>query len=215
MADARKRNFVTIVYPESAPENFKEIIESWHIPAFLSPLHDRDKNPDGEVKKAHYHLMLMFRGKKTVESVKELLKEINAVGCQEVNSLDGQARYFLHLDNPEKERYDRKDLIEFSGAEYDKLIERSSDELKLITELSQLIIEMGIDNVADALICCLDAGRDDLVRQLTQKSSYWFTALCKANGWRKQKMLLHLEKVSKGLSKKNPVKDGEAGGANP
>lgn len=215
MSDTRKRNFVTIVYPESAPENFKEIIGDWHIPAFLSPLHDKDVNPDGEKKKAHYHLMLMFRGKKSLDQVKEIIKEVNAVGCQEVNSVDGQARYLLHLDNPEKARYDRKDLIEFGGAEYDRMVERSGDELKLITELSQLIIEMGIDNVADALICCLDSGRDDLIRQLTQKSSYWFTALCKANSWRKQKMLLHLDKVNQARNKVKPVKDGGAGGADP
>ena len=78
MSDTRKRNFVTIIYPESAPENFKEIIGDWHIPAFLSPLHDKDVNPDGEKKKPHYHLMLMFRGKKSLDQVKEIIKEVNA-----------------------------------------------------------------------------------------------------------------------------------------
>ena len=49
----RTRNFATIVYPESAPENWKSILENEIVPALISPLHDKDINADGEKKKAH------------------------------------------------------------------------------------------------------------------------------------------------------------------
>lgn len=214
MADERKRNFATVIYPESCPENFKEIISDWHVPAFLSPLHDKDKNANGEDKKPHYHLLVMFRGKKTKESVRQMFDEVCGVGVEDVLSLDGYARYLCHLDNPEKAQYKKSDVKEFGGAEYEKLILRSSDELGMIIELSNLIISMGIDNVADALMCCLEAGRDDLIRQLTQKSSYWFTALCKANAWKQRQMITKMEKLN---VKKNEgaVKDGGAGETNP
>ena len=60
--DTRGRNFATMVYPESAPENWREILAGYFIPAFISPLHDKDLNPTGEPKKPHHHVMLMFEG---------------------------------------------------------------------------------------------------------------------------------------------------------
>ena len=63
--DTRVRNFATVVYPESAPENWQEILAEQFIPAFISPLHDKDINPTGEPKKPHYHVMIMYEGKKS------------------------------------------------------------------------------------------------------------------------------------------------------
>lgn len=197
MADERFRNYATVIYPESAPEDFKQIIADWHVPAFLSPLHDKDINPTGEAKKAHYHLLVMFAGKKTKESVKNLFDMVNGVGCEKVLSTDGYARYLCHLDNPEKCQYSRNDVAAFAGADYERMIERSADEDGAIKELTQLVIDNGIDNVADIYIACADAGRDDLIRQLTRKSSYWFNCLCKANDWKRKKMLEKSMKVKK------------------
>lgn len=104
--DTRTRNFATVVYPESAPENWKEILFSHCVPAFISPLHDKDVNPTGEPKKPHYHVMLMFEGKKSLTQVEEIFKTIEGVGCEVVKSVRGYARYLCHLDNPEKYQYD-------------------------------------------------------------------------------------------------------------
>lgn len=65
--DTRVRNFATVVYPESAPENWQDILSRHCVPAFISPLHDKDINPTGEPKKPHYHVVLMFEGKKSLE----------------------------------------------------------------------------------------------------------------------------------------------------
>lgn len=104
--DTRTRNFATVVYPESAPDNWKEVLFSHCVPAFISPLHDKDINPTGEPKKPHYHVMLMFEGKKSIAQVEEIFKTINGVGCEIVKSVRGYARYLCHLDNPEKHQYD-------------------------------------------------------------------------------------------------------------
>ena len=72
----RYRNFATIVYPESAPSDWINILRSEIIPFFVSPLHDRDILEDGTPKKPHYHVMLMFDGVKTVEQVKETIIKI-------------------------------------------------------------------------------------------------------------------------------------------
>lgn len=195
--DDRVRNFATIIYPESAPENFKEIIADWHIPAFLSPLHDKDVNPDGEIKKAHYHLMLMFQGPKSDEYVKKYFDEVSGVGIKRIASVVGMARYLVHMDNPEKYQYNRNDVSSFAGADYEELVTKSADEDRLIIELSQIVVEKDIDNVQDLFVLCLNDQRFDLIRQLTRKSSYWFQALCKANDYKKKKMLKSIEEHRK------------------
>ena len=37
----RTRNYACVVYPDSAPENWKEIIAESKVPVFISPLHDQ------------------------------------------------------------------------------------------------------------------------------------------------------------------------------
>ena len=101
-ATTRTRNFATVVYPESAPDNWQEILSEQFVPAFISPLHDNDLNPTGEVKKPHYHVMIMFDSVKTREQAQDIFNLIGGVGCEIVQSLRGYARYLCHLDNPDK-----------------------------------------------------------------------------------------------------------------
>lgn len=51
--DERRRTnvFATIVYPESAPADWIQIIKDTHVPTLISPLHDKDILPDGSPKK--------------------------------------------------------------------------------------------------------------------------------------------------------------------
>lgn len=108
--DSRYRNFACVVYPESAPDNWQSILSDHHISAFISPLHDKDINPTGEPKKPHYHVMVMFEGKKSSDQVSEIFRSIGGVGCEVVKSLRGYARYLCHLDNPEKAQYEPSDV---------------------------------------------------------------------------------------------------------
>ena len=70
--DQRSRNWVVIVYPESAPNDWREILDNMHIQWNESPLHDKDVNPDGTVKKSHWHVVLAFGSKKSYKQVKEI-----------------------------------------------------------------------------------------------------------------------------------------------
>ena len=89
----RTRNYATVVYPESAPENWKEILTDFFIPAFISPLHDKDINPGGEPKKPHYHVIIMFDSVKTTEQAKAVFEQIGGVGCEVIGSIRGYTRY--------------------------------------------------------------------------------------------------------------------------
>lgn len=134
-ATTRTRNFATIVYPESAPENWQSILSDWHIPAFISPLHDKDINPTGEPKKPHYHVLFVFEGVKSLSQVAEIIQSINGVGCDIVNSQRGYARYLCHLDNPEKAQYSPEDVKQLCGADYNSVIGLATDKYKALGEM--------------------------------------------------------------------------------
>lgn len=61
----KKRYWAFVLYPESAPENWKEILQQTGLSCCVSPLHDKDINPTGEPKKAHYHIILCYSGPTT------------------------------------------------------------------------------------------------------------------------------------------------------
>lgn len=162
----RTRNYTTIVYPESAPENWKSILEEKMVPAFISPLHDKDVNPDGEIKKAHFHVILCFDGPKTYEQAKEITDAIGGVGCQPVNSIRGNARYLCHLDNPDKAQYPLDDVICLCGADYASTINLPTDKYKAIKEMMDYCRTEQIYLYSDLLDYCAVYRSD------------WFRVLC-------------------------------------
>lgn len=101
--DNRSRTWAFVAYPESMPENWREILDALSVPWACSPLHDKDINETtGEVKKPHRHFVMSFPGKKSYEQIKEITDKLNAPVPQKCLSIRGAVRYFLHLDNPEK-----------------------------------------------------------------------------------------------------------------
>lgn len=143
--DTRTRNFATVVYPESAPEDWQDVLARHAVPAFISPLHDRDVNPTGEPKKPHYHVMLMFEGKKSIEQVMEVFGSIAGVGCEVVKSVRGYARYLCHLDNPEKAQYDTSDVRSIA-ADYISTIGLAIDKYVAIGEMQDFCEQYNVNS---------------------------------------------------------------------
>lgn len=172
-ARLRFRNFTTIVYPDSAPEDWIARLDEYCVPYIISPLHDRDKNMVGNTpKKPHYHVMIMFDNVKSLEQVKEIFTDINAVGGEIVQSPRGTARYLCHLDNPEKARYSVTDVRCGFGADYDSLCTLNSD-LRTTTRLMQDVIRQHdfvyLEDFAD---WCMD-NNEEFYKVLTEKRTYY------------------------------------------
>lgn len=169
MAIKRTRNFVSIGYPESLRDNWRQILGEQCVPCVVSPLHDKDVNPDGDPKKPHYHIMIMFDGVKTFEQAQEVFDSIGAIKCQAVKNVRGQARYFCHLDNPEKFQYPIFECTQYGGADYQSLIELPSDKFSVIAEM----MDFCDDN--DCYSFC------ELARYARNHQDQWFRCLC-SNG---------------------------------
>lgn len=182
METKRTRNFATVVYPESAPSNWKMLLQEECVPALVSPVHDRDINTDGTIKKEHYHVMILFDGVKTQEQAKEVFSVIGGVGVEPVKSVRAYARYLCHLDSPDKVRYRTEDVISLSGADYNTMIQLASNKYSAIGEMIEFCIENSVDSYARLLmyaknnrvdwfhVLC-DSGTITIVQFL--KSRYW------------------------------------------
>lgn len=135
----RTRNFAFLVYPESAPANWLEILADYHVPALVSPLHDKDINPNGEPKKPHYHVLLIFDGVKSIEQVQLIRDAVGGVGWEKVSSQRGYVRYLTHLDNPEKAQYDSKDVKAFGGVDYRSIVTLPTDIDAMLDDMTVFI----------------------------------------------------------------------------
>lgn len=133
--DGRSYIWATCVYPESAPEGWKEKLADLYLAGFISPLHDKDHEETGEIKKAHYHVALKFPSKKSREQIKELTDQIGGVGQERLSNFRSYARYLCHLDQPHKFQYDIKDVESFGGMDYQSEISAPSDKYLIVADM--------------------------------------------------------------------------------
>jgi hypothetical protein len=178
----RDRNFATVVYPESAPDDWQERLEMQRIRAFISPLHDQCVNPDGEIKKPHYHVMIMYDSLKTRAQAQTVFDIIGGVGQEKVQSMRGYARYLCHLDNPEKTRYDTLDVKNISGADYIGAIGLAVDKYKTIGEMIRYCEEQHIHSFSSLLVYA-EQERQDWFRTLCDNGTMVMTEYLKSLRW--------------------------------
>ena len=166
--ETRTRNWSIIIYDDSAPENWREILDDLHIEWVESPLHDKDINADGAVKKAHRHILLLFGGVKTYNQVKEIVEPLNCPIPQRCHNSKAMVRYMAHLDNPEKAKYNINEIIGHGGVDVAELLRPSSSErYTILDEMMQFIKDNGIIEFQDIIDYARIFRRDD-----------WFPLLC-------------------------------------
>lgn len=166
--DGRTRNWTFVLYPESAPADWREQLDTLHVPWVESPLHEYDVNPDGEVKKAHIHVVLQFRNKKSYEQVKAITESLNQPRPEAVADMRGMCRYLIHRDNPEKFQYEQKDILCHQGfdvAEY--FGATKSEKYQAIAEMMEFIEEHNITEFTQFSSYCRKERFDD-----------WFPLVC-------------------------------------
>lgn len=158
MASQRFRNWGLIAYPDSLPDNWLNIIQSFHVPVLISPLHQPDQdqiNPDepGECAyKPHYHIVFTFDGVQTLDQVSAMVQPLNCTRPFRLFSRNGYIRYLIHLDNPDKPKYEKMDILVFNGAEdafHEAFDIGEYDTTKVIEEMNKYILDTGICEFVD------------------------------------------------------------------
>lgn len=149
--EKRSNKWAFLIYQESSPKNYLEILESLRVPFVISPWHDKDINSKtGEIKKAHKHGALYFDSLKSYTQVSELISnKLNGPSHVEiVLSPKGMFNYFTHADNPDKTLYNVEDIESGCGFEIEKfLLEQNSDNF--MNEVIDIIEENNFTEFED------------------------------------------------------------------
>lgn len=187
MADLQGRSYTWafMIYPESMPENWLEIIRDFHTLGAISPIHDQDVNPTGEFKKSHRHVLLKFPTKKSYLQILMMANKLgSSVPPEAVDNFDGYLRYLIHIDNPEKYQYDVKDIIPLCGIDVESYFQPSKSRLSaVIQEIVSFLLER--EDILDfEVLRRLSVGNKEWTYALDMTPAYSVHKILQARVWK-------------------------------
>lgn len=102
----KSEKFSIVLYPESESMIIEYIKLNYK---YAGILHDKDVDETGEIKKEHYHFVVLFNNAKDSKTL------ANEIGVEEhriqfINSKKYSIRYLIHFDQPEKYQYKFEDI---------------------------------------------------------------------------------------------------------
>lgn len=176
MATQRYRSYNWVMYTESLPPNWMDLLDSLHVP-IICALHDKDKWTDadeekneehkaGELKKEHIHGMALFDGKKSLQQMLKMLEPLGVTYCEPTHNVQSFTRYLLHMDNPEKAQYSKDNIFTFGGAvpDFSRTIPNSEVQA-IMGQMCDFIRDKGVTEFYELWCYARDAEPD------------WFTVL--------------------------------------
>lgn len=166
--DIKYRFWEFIIYPESLPSDWKDILKDTGLPIAISPLHDKDTVTEhdmiidkerhsgykiGDLKKSHYHVLVVYRNPTTKNCVfKTFCEPLNTKRLMGFSGIKKRYEYLIHLNEIDKFHYDvmdiqtinefnLKDFIELTSSEKDEIIKLIIMQIwqTHIVEYSQLV----------------------------------------------------------------------------
>lgn len=206
--NVKKRNWAMVLYPESAPEDWREQLRLSGLQVAISPLHDKDVNADGEPKKAHHHVILVYGSPTTYNNVKALCDRLNQPIPQPLEQVRGYYRYLTHEDNPEKAQYSKSDIQTLNGFDIREFVELTKSEVtKAKREILQLIRDNSITEYADLIDILMDGGEGTAdMFDVASNNTLFFKAYLTSQ-WRRQ--------AAPGRPPENEEGKGPTGGSAP
>lgn len=152
MRNIKKRYWAMVLYPESAPDNWRDKLRESGIQCAVSPLHDKDINADNTQKKAHYHIILCYEGPTTFKNVCSLTESLNQPIPQPLEQLRGYYRYLVHKDNPEKYQYDESMITTINGFDISNYLDLTSSQvISILKQITQFIDDNNITEYCELI----------------------------------------------------------------
>lgn len=154
------RYFTGLVYPESAPADWKKQLKNTHLAFAISPLH----TPDDEEKKPHWHVIYDHSQPCTVECALRAIPEVFANNHLEiVHAPRNMQRYLIHLDDEDKQQFagGAKEIEILNGFPLDLSRDFSKAELQQQrAQIFDFILENNVLEYSDLLIALFDLDCD-------------------------------------------------------
>lgn len=186
--NATGRNWLFIGYPdESLPANYVEILNELQIAWVESPLHDRDTEKDGTLKKPHKHFIFSFDGNKSYKQMKELLAPLNGAPPKLCNSIRPSVRYMIHRDNPEKAQYSFDGIVGHGGFDFEKYFcDNEGDYVPVLQNMIEWCRAEGITEYCDLVDHVFSTGDLDSIRFVTGRYVAFFGQYLRSKGHKRE-----------------------------
>lgn len=212
-SNRRTRNWTVEVYPSehwyrnnifdglydgsdgwgSAPDNWKDLLNELNLKWACSPLHYKDIDGNGKIKKPHWHIVICFSGNKSFEQVVEDITEpLFAPIPQPCRDVRGMVRYFIHKDHPHKFQYSKEDIESYGGFDVGDVLKLSkSEKTQLLIDIALFIHDEDIKEYWDLQFYAIYE-KPEWVEAI-QDNSMYFERLLKSNRHRKRDIDVDLE----------------------
>lgn len=183
--NVKKRNWAFVLYPESAPADWREQLQKTGLPCAISPLHDRDVNATGEPKKPHHHVMVFYQGPTSYNVVKRLTDGLNQPIPQVVEQVRGYYRYLTHMDNPEKAQYSPSGITTLNGFDIGDYVDMTKSEVtKALRALMEYIQDNDLMEYADLMDMTMCEGVPPEWFDVAASHTLFFTGYLKSRRFR-------------------------------
>lgn len=158
--------FTFLLYPDSIPDNWVELLESTNLQMAISPLHNKDKTEKKELleqgqeyKKEHYHVIYIAKNAITPEAVRNRIKRL--LGDKSVNMVQPIAtsvvNAYLYLTHESKDAiakkkhvYDKKDIIHLNNFDVDRFEMFDVHEKRdMINSIVEIVKSLELTNIIE------------------------------------------------------------------
>ncbi len=173
----KRRIWRFLVYPESAPADWIDFLKNKGICCAISPLHDRDIwdkdvidngvviHHRGDLKKAHYHILAVYRGPTSFTSIKDITDTLGQPRPDVSSTFDPLKayEYLWHKNDPDKTLYDENGVVLLNDFNPEALKGQAYVDNDMFNELEDLLIEQNALTFTKALQIVKDNGDVDMV----------------------------------------------------
>lgn len=159
-----------------APDDWVEQLQNTGLPFVVSPLHDKDENPDGTKKKPHWHVIISWSNTTTYRSARALAEDI--LHCplpQILKSVNGMYRYLTHADNPEKHQYNEPNEKPRCYNGWQRPLDEN-DVIELKRKIRLLIYTEDCEEYGELLSVCEMLGVEYF--DVASRHTFFFDKLC-------------------------------------
>lgn len=154
MASVKSKYWWAICYPENMKDNWESDIDDLLQVPFAYCIHDKDLDNDGDDRKKHLHLIIVFPNTTTQKHALSVFKELEKDGCsmipndviKRVINIRRAYNYLIHdtdeCRNKKKYQYDPKERITgnmFDIGAYEQI--GLEEKMQIRRELSKFLIE--------------------------------------------------------------------------
>lgn len=171
--DALKgRHFAYVVYPESAPADWIEQLQQTGLSFVVSPLHDKDVDPTGTLKKPHYHVIISWGNTTTYRAARGLCDKIRCPRPQALKSPNAMYRYLTHKDNPDKYQYEEQPIT------YNDWVRPldAADVVQLKREIWGMVYTNDCQEYGELLMVCVEHGSEYF--DVASSHTIFFSKIC-------------------------------------